>query len=79
MTWVSHPIPIESGQAYEIEASGQFWSGLRDALWLADGWREYTFEWTTPELSTDTLHFAVGTAVIWEANANPPPPRSRTG
>ena len=121
MTWVSHPIPIESGQAYEIEASGQFWSesgsfntthhavmrlgpdpaaveddfpqlgvnstdfgetpygGLREPLWLADGWREYTFEWTTPELSTDTLHFAVGTAVIWEANANPPPPRSRTG
>jgi hypothetical protein len=45
------------------------YGGLREPLWLADGWREYTFEWTTPELSTDTLHFAVGTAVIWEANA----------
>jgi hypothetical protein len=111
VTWVTHPISVEPGQAYEIQASGQFWSesesfntirhavmrlgpdpatveedfpqlgvnstefgetpfgGLREPLWLADGWREYSFEWTTPELSTDTLHFAVGTAVIWEANA----------
>jgi len=111
VTWVTHPISVEPGQAYEIEASGQFWSesesfntirhavmrlgpdpatveedfpqlgvnstefgetpfgGLREPLWLADGWREYRFEWTTPELSTDTLHFAVGTAVIWEADA----------
>jgi hypothetical protein len=45
------------------------YGGLREPLWLADGWREYSFEWTTPELSTDTLHFAVGTAVIWEADA----------
>jgi hypothetical protein len=43
--------------------------GLREPLWLADGWREYAFEWTLPELSTDTLHLAVGTAVIWEADA----------
>ena len=45
------------------------YGGLRDALWLADGWREYAFEWTTPELSADTLYLAVGTAVIWEADA----------
>jgi hypothetical protein len=45
------------------------YGGLREPLWLAEGWREYSFEWTTPELSTDTLHFAVGTAVIWEADA----------
>lgn len=45
------------------------YGGLRDALWLADGWREYAFEWTTPELSTETLYLAVGTAVIWEADA----------
>ncbi|WP_050032445.1 hypothetical protein [Halorubrum halophilum] len=111
VTWATHPIAIESGNAYRIEVTGQFWSesesfntirhalmrlgpeppeteedfpqpglnttdlgetpygGLRDALWLADGWREYSFEWTTPELSTDTLHLAVGTAVIWEADA----------
>ena len=43
--------------------------GRREPLWLAEGWREYSFEWTTPELSTDTLHFAVGTAVLWEADA----------
>jgi hypothetical protein len=111
VTWATHPIPIEPGQAYRIEATGQFWSdsesfntirhammrlgpdratveeefpqlgvnssefgetpigGLREPLWLADGWREYTFVWTTPELPTETLHFAVGTAVIWEADA----------
>lgn len=45
------------------------YGGLLEPLWLADDWREYTFEWTTPELTTDTLHFAVGTAVIWEADA----------
>jgi hypothetical protein len=111
VTWVTHPVSIEPGNAYEIEATGQFWSesesfntirhavmrlgpepatveedfpqlgvnssefgetpygGLREPLWLADGWHEYSFEWTTPELSTETLHFAVGTAVIWEADA----------
>lgn len=111
VTWASHPVSVESGQAYQIEATGQFWSesesyntlrravmrlgpdpaeteddfpqlgvnstefgetpfgGLREPLSLSDGWREYGFEWTTPELSTDTLHFAVGTVVIWEADA----------
>lgn len=45
------------------------YGGLREPLWLADGWREYGFEWTTPRLDADTLHLAVGTAVIWEADA----------
>ncbi|WP_276271976.1 hypothetical protein [Haloarcula litorea] len=45
------------------------YGGLREPLWLADGWREYTFEWTTPELSSETLYVAVGTAVIWEGDA----------
>jgi hypothetical protein len=45
------------------------YGGLREPLWLADGWREYTFEWTTPELATDTLFVAVGTSVIWEGDA----------
>jgi hypothetical protein len=36
---------------------------------LSDGWREYAFEWTTPELTTDTLFVAVGNAVIWEGDA----------
>ncbi len=45
------------------------YGGLREPLWLADGWREYAFEWTTPEIATDTLYVAVGTAVIWEADA----------
>lgn len=42
--------------------------GLREPLSLADGWREYRFEWTTPELSTDTLYLALGTAVVWETD-----------
>jgi hypothetical protein len=45
------------------------YGGLREPLWLADGWREYTFEWTTPRLSTDRLQLALGTTVIWEADA----------
>jgi hypothetical protein len=45
------------------------YGGLREPLWLTDGWREYSFGWTTPELTTDTLHVAVGTAVIWEGDA----------
>ncbi len=45
------------------------YGGLREPLWLADGWHEYTFEWTTPELSTDTLYLAVGTTVVWETAA----------
>lgn len=45
------------------------YGGLREPLWLTDGWREYSFEWTTPTLSTDTLHVAVGTSVIWEGDA----------
>lgn len=111
VTWVSRRLEVESGQSYQVEASGQFrsesesfntirhavmrlgpepaaveedfpqlgvnstefgetpYGGLLEPLWLADDWREYTFEWTTPELTTDTLHFAVGTAVIWEADA----------
>lgn len=45
------------------------YGGLREPLWLADGWREYSFEWTTPKLSTDTLYIAIGTSVIWESGA----------
>jgi hypothetical protein len=45
------------------------YGGLREPLWLTDGWREYAFEWTTPTVSTDTLYVAVGTSVIWEGDA----------
>ncbi|WP_241966805.1 hypothetical protein [Haloplanus aerogenes] len=45
------------------------YGGLREPLWLADGWREYTFEWTMPSLSTETLYVSVGTSVIWEGDA----------
>lgn len=110
-TWVVHPVPVESGQAYHATVSAQFWSpsrsfnqvrtavmalgpeppgdeqdfpspgenttnsgetasgGLREALWRTAGWQEYSFEWTTPELSTETLYLATGTTVIWEAPA----------
>lgn len=43
--------------------------GLREPLWQPDGWREYAFTWRTPELATDQLHLAFGTAVIWEGDA----------
>jgi hypothetical protein len=45
------------------------YGGLREPLWLADGWREYGFEWTTPRLDAERLYLAVGTSVIWEADA----------
>jgi hypothetical protein len=45
------------------------YGGLREPLWLTDGWREYTFDWTTPELTTETLYIAIGHAVIWEGDA----------
>ncbi len=60
-----HP-GVSSGELGET-SSGD----LRESLWLADGWREYTLEWTTPVLSTEILHVAVGTAVIWEGAATP--------
>ncbi len=110
-TWVDHPVEVESGQAYSVTVSAQFWSpgesfnhvrsavmrlgpespadeqdfpqagenttdsgqqpagGLRERLSRTEGWEEYSFEWTTPELSTDTLHLAAGTTVVWEAEA----------
>jgi hypothetical protein len=43
--------------------------GLREPLWLTDGWREYRFEWTTPELTAETVYVALGTSVIWEGDA----------
>jgi len=42
------------------------YGGLREPLHLAEGWREYSFERTTPELSTDTVSLALGTSVVWE-------------
>ena len=110
-TWVTHPVPVESGAAYTATATAQIWSesesfntlrdavmrlgpsppsieeafpqpgvnttalgetpygGLREPLWLADGWREYRFEWTTPTLASETLHLSLGTSVIWEGQA----------
>lgn len=44
------------------------YGGLREPLWLTEGWREYSFQWTAPELATDTLYIAVGTSVIWESD-----------
>ena len=42
--------------------------GLREPLHLAEGWREYTFEWQ-PATVPNTLYFAVGISVVWEADA----------
>lgn len=45
------------------------YGGLREPLSLAEGWYEYSFEWTTPPLSDDTIYLAVGTSVVWETDA----------
>lgn len=45
------------------------YGGLREPLWLTNGWREYSFEWMTPKISTDTLYLSLGTSVIWEGDA----------
>lgn len=45
------------------------YGGLREPLHLAEGWREYSFTWTTPTLSVDTLYLALGTTVVWETAA----------
>lgn len=42
--------------------------GLREPLHLAEGWREYTFEWK-PSSTPDTLFLAVGVSVVWETDA----------
>ena len=42
--------------------------GLREPLHLAEGWREYTFGWD-PETPSESLFFAVGVSVVWEADA----------
>lgn len=44
------------------------YGGLREPLWQTAGWKEYSFTWTTPTLSTDTLSLAVGTSVVWESD-----------
>jgi len=47
---------------------GAEFGGLREPLHLAEGWREYSFEWT-PGTVPDRLAFAVGVSVVWEADA----------
>jgi hypothetical protein len=42
--------------------------GLREPLHLTEGWREYSFSWE-PEAVPETLSFAVGVTVVWEADA----------
>lgn len=48
---------------------GAPYGGLREPLHLQEGWREYSFAWTTPRLETDTLFVACGVSVVWEADA----------
>ena len=69
------PEPPETEQDFprpQQNTTGQgetSYGGLREPLWLAEGWRTYEFEWTTPELPTETLWLALGTSVIWESVA----------
>lgn len=59
------PNPGVNTTALGVTASG----GLREPLWLEEGWREYAFEWTRPTANGGTLYLAVGTTVIWEGDA----------
>jgi hypothetical protein len=45
------------------------YGGLCEPLHLAEGWRPYRFEWSTPPLMTGTLYVATGVSVVWEADA----------
>ena len=44
------------------------YGGLREPLHLAEGWREYSFEWE-PESTPESLFLALGVSVVWEADA----------
>ncbi|WP_435125001.1 hypothetical protein [Halobaculum sp. D14] len=60
----SFPSPGENTSSTPGAPAG----GPHEPLHLADGWREYGFDWR-PETVPETLHFAVGVSVIWEADA----------
>lgn len=44
------------------------YGGLREPLHLAEGWREYSFEWA-PETVPETLYLSLGVSVVWESDA----------
>ncbi|WP_135364308.1 hypothetical protein [Halosimplex halophilum] len=44
------------------------YGGLREPLHLAEGWREYAFDWD-PDEAPERLFLSVGVAVVWEADA----------
>jgi len=44
------------------------YGGLREPLHLSEGWHEYSFTWE-PDSVPETLEFAVGVSVVWEADA----------
>lgn len=42
--------------------------GLRAPLDREAGWSTYEFSWSSPPLSTDRVHLAVGVSVVWETD-----------
>lgn len=40
--------------------------GLREPLNQVEGWRTYTFSWTTEPFDSATLYIAVGISAVWE-------------
>jgi len=44
------------------------YGGLREPLHLAEGWREYRFEWAPDEVP-ETLYLSLGVSVVWESDA----------
>lgn len=56
------PEPGQNSTGFEDTPIG----GFREPLDLQEGWREYGFEWNSPELTGGTLHFSIGVSVVWE-------------
>lgn len=42
--------------------------GIRAPLDREAGWSTYEFSWSSPALSTDRVHLAVGVSVVWETD-----------
>lgn len=58
------PAPDADGSGATDPRAG----GLRAPLDREAGWSTYEFSWSSPPLSTDSVHLAVGVSVVWETD-----------
>jgi hypothetical protein len=57
----------DAGQNTSALPDGPY-DGLREPLHLAEGWREYSFEWNVPA-DVAQLFVSAGVSVVWETDA----------